>query len=1307
MRKLLLFFAMLCVSIGAWAGVTAKLLANSQNNASNGKGFTFTHTAYQVNVEHGGDLASANVASIADSENENNKINLNTATYLVFTGKLNADDLAAINANVGNSSNDVYLDFSGATFVDGATIADLSKQSIAKYIILPDGTSEINTDLPSSVKEVLAYNGNELLGHSVSGGALEHVLWFDRRFAESGNTITDYTLSGTYTYIQDTNVTRGTYSTSGKRNSVFGVMQLMEQTEYQGNANIVNLDLRNAVFPNYTDEDKEYTATEGASTTWTGPTNGMELINIYSSSLESVILPETDETTLIPYQAFYNCSKISSLEIPGNIKTLGMEAFYSLTGAETITFNVGLETMAPDVFLNCTSVTSISLPVGLRNIGKYAFIKCTSLKELVIPEGVEVIEAGAFEQTDIKTVRLPNSLKRIEMNAFRQCQKLETMTFPENLEYIGEDAFRLCYGLTDVYFLGTTTIPEVHANAFDGASYANSGGLASGGETATSESWTYGNYPNALIDANQGTRKKVDMTSWVTYDNGVKTSGATVLHYPLVSTEATYAASSINVDDYNTAQAAAPVVLYYKDSSDNYVQLSGAPKAGVQYYEATQAATTTETTSPVSGVTQYYSDAEGTTSTTPTLNQNYYYACGESTDYQKVDLNKSWDYYSKYYVLDNGNYVESPLYFNNTYYYYSEEEVTASRYLDVSWAWYNNIKSKTSGPFYTKNGTSYEEVLPSFNNTTLYYYDAQNELKPTTGMVKVNDVLVTTYYNESGVSQDFQLDNNGGNGYYYYESYDTHYVPSNTYITGKTWSSDAAGTTSIQSFNWYNHIDNNQKYYYDNGKKIDYCSTNEYDSSKTYYTDNTGNTEVTSFTFSPAVYYFANDSYAEAPAADVATASLQNTTLYSDDQGTVATAPLSAGTYYEQTSAASSDLYGEYYTDTQRNANYGGIYRGDEGDGFDKTHGLTTWPTYWDFGIWTNNGNQFPRTGLSTPDGVNRDGLKNFILVSGFPVDPSVPDNPVKTIEHIKKDVWYTMCFPFDLTDTQLQSCFGAGYEVAQFASVVENDSKTGYVLNFTTSVNPDANGVVTHKHVPYMIHPNSMAVNEDGTPKETVFTLTGITETQEDHDADQAMMMENSVAVSGYGGTFTFVGYGHNYQPSSVMIPRYSFFLGTKKGETYPKYWRQTGEDTRASGGYWNKNIAIVLPPSFKWSEVDDRTIYSDTKDGDSYVLLSTVRGETSDKYKNYICEEYMYTPSSSAGAKALTNFEIMFTDDPIEDKESMGGTTAIKDVEEVVKSTVANGKVFSINGQYMGNSLENLPKGIYILNGKKYVIK
>ena len=48
---------------------------------------------------------------------------------------------------------------------------------------------------------------------------------------------------------------------------------------------------------------------------------------------------------------------------------------------------------------------------------------------------------------------------------------------------------------------------------------------------------------------------------------------------------------------------------------------------------------------------------------------------------------------------------------------------------------------------------------------------------------------------------------------------------------------------------------------------------------------------------------------------------------------------------------------------------------------------------------------------------------------------------------------------------------------------------------------------------------------------------------------------------------------------------------------------------------------------------------------------------------------------------------------------------TTAISQVEDIKKAL--RGKVYNLQGQYVGSSLQGLSKGVYIINGKKVIIK
>lgn len=48
---------------------------------------------------------------------------------------------------------------------------------------------------------------------------------------------------------------------------------------------------------------------------------------------------------------------------------------------------------------------------------------------------------------------------------------------------------------------------------------------------------------------------------------------------------------------------------------------------------------------------------------------------------------------------------------------------------------------------------------------------------------------------------------------------------------------------------------------------------------------------------------------------------------------------------------------------------------------------------------------------------------------------------------------------------------------------------------------------------------------------------------------------------------------------------------------------------------------------------------------------------------------------------------------------------TTGISQVEDIKKAL--RGKVYNLQGQYVGSSLPGLSKGVYIINGKKVIIK
>lgn len=79
-------------------------------------------------------------------------------------------------------------------------------------------------------------------------------------------------------------------------------------------------------------------------------------------------------------------------------------------------------------FYNCTSLTSINIPKGVTNIGNFAFAGCINLTSITIPDGVTSIGDYAFSDcTGITSITIPNSVTKIGCSVFYNCLKLKSI----------------------------------------------------------------------------------------------------------------------------------------------------------------------------------------------------------------------------------------------------------------------------------------------------------------------------------------------------------------------------------------------------------------------------------------------------------------------------------------------------------------------------------------------------------------------------------------------------------------------------------------------------------------------------------------------------------------------------------------------------------------------------------------------------------------------------------------------------------------------------------------------------------------
>lgn len=255
-----------------------------------------------------------------------------------------------------------------------------------------------------------------------------------------------------------------------------------------------------------------------------------------------------------------------------------------------------------------------------------------------------------------------------------------------------------------------------------------------------------------------------------------------------------------------------------------------------------------------------------------------------------------------------------------------------------------------------------------------------------------------------------------------------------------------------------------------------------------------------------------------------------------------------------------------------------------------------------------------------------------------------------------KVDKWNSLILPVDLTASQVTTAFGGDTKLSE----LEGTESNGKRINFKKVDLTSEDAIAIKAGQLYIIKPQTLMPTGLETKTRTAFngSYTG-TVTLDSYYTINQVVLKNTITDGYVSGKFAESTADNGIQ-----------FMGT---------YVKKGEKTT-----YNSVIENPAIPAKSYILSDGKWYYSTT-------AVNQVKG----------LRGWLTTDAAPASAK-----DMIFVINGVEE----GVVTGIEGVENTVVNKVANGHVFNLNGQLVranANSLEGLEKGVYIVNGKKVVVK
>lgn len=199
-------------------------------------------------------------------------------------------------------------------------------------------------------------------------------------------------------------------------------------------------------------------------------------------NLQIVTFAEESLLEVVGELSFYGCTRLNTIIIPKNVKSIGRSAFSNCIELESVFFEneSKLDKIVTGTFENCLKLLSITIPKNVISIESFSLSGCKSLSSITVsnentvyrsetdcvieikteklvvasinsetPCGVKIIGKGVFASRSMEKVEIPDSVVKIEDEAFLSCSALIEVKM-QSVKEIGFAAFAYCSSLKNI-----------------------------------------------------------------------------------------------------------------------------------------------------------------------------------------------------------------------------------------------------------------------------------------------------------------------------------------------------------------------------------------------------------------------------------------------------------------------------------------------------------------------------------------------------------------------------------------------------------------------------------------------------------------------------------------------------------------------------------------------------------------------------------------------------------------------------------------------------------------------------------------